>query len=74
MPGKLKEIPGLRSEYLHNYNNVFSAKNSAILAKHGLHELAIDLMPEKRPPYSPLYSLLVKKSEILKDYIHTNLE
>ena len=45
-----------------------------MLAKHGLHELAIDLMPEKRPPYSPLYSLLVKKSEILKDYIYTNLE
>ena len=44
-------------ESLQHYFDVFSASNTKKLALHCNINLAIELQPEKEPPYGPIYLL-----------------
>jgi hypothetical protein len=53
---------------------VFLETQAGILAPHQDHDHAIKLEPGKRPPQRPLYSLLAKEMEMLKEYVKNALE
>ena len=61
------------AKYL-DYTNVFSPNSAAELPKHiGINNHSMDLINDKQPPYSPIYSLGPVELETLKTYIETNL-
>ena len=61
------------AEYF-NYNNVFSAKNTAEFPENTrINEHAIKLKKGKQPLFGLIYSLGPVELEILKTYIKTNL-
>ena len=57
-----------------NYNNVFSAENTAELPENtGINEYAIELEEDKQLPFELIYNLSLVELETLKTYIKTNL-
>lgn len=57
-----------------DYTNIFSIDCAAELPKYtGINDYSINLIDNKQPPYSLIYSLKLIKIEILKTYIKTNL-
>ena len=77
-------LPGLTSpgstqsadklpDSLCNYSDVFSANNAKKLAPHRDIDLAIELQPEKEPPYGPIYPLSQTELAALRDFLDENL-
>ena len=61
------------SEYA-DYTNVFSPNSAAELLEHtGITDQLIDLINDKQPPYSLIYSLGPMELKTLKTYIEINL-
>jgi len=57
-----------------DYTDVFNEKEAGLLPDHGLHELAIELMKGKQPPFGPLYNLLKAELKVLREYLDKNLQ
>ena len=67
------EETGIPAEYS-DFSDVFSSDSAAELSKHtGINDHSINLLDDKQPPYSPIYSLGPVELETLKTYIETNL-
>ena len=67
---KKTKIPAKYSDF----SNVFSSDSVAELPEHaGINDHSINLLDDKQPPYSPIYSLELMKLETLKTYIEANL-
>lgn len=61
------------AKYL-NYADVFLKEIAAELPKRlSINKHAINLKPDKQPPYRPIYSLGLLELEIFKTYIKINL-
>ncbi len=61
------------SEYA-NFADVFSPKLAIELLEHTrIDDHAIELVDDRQPPYSPIYSLRPMELEIIKAYIKNNL-
>lgn len=60
-------------ECYHNYADVFSKSRANVLADHRPYDLAIELMPDKTPPFGPLYSLNQPEQAELQAYIDEHL-
>ena len=57
-----------------DYANVFSKAFAVKLSKYtNINNYLIDLVDDKQPPYSPIYSLRPMELKTLKTYIETNL-
>ena len=57
-----------------DYTDIFSPDSAAKLPKHiGMNNHSIDLIDDKQPPYSLIYSLGLMELKTLKTYIETNL-
>jgi hypothetical protein len=52
-----------------DFEDVFLEARARILVLHYNYNHAIKLEVSKRPPQQPLYSLLIKEIEVLKEYI-----
>ena len=64
------EIPAEYSDF----SNVFSSDSAAELPEYiGINDHPINLLDDKQPPYSPIYSLGPVELEMLKTYIKANL-
>ena len=73
VPMLMSEETGIFAEYS-EFSNIFSPDSAAELSKHTrINNHPIDLLDDKQPPYSPIYSLGPVKLEILKTYIEANL-
>lgn len=57
----------------HAYADVFSKSKANVLAEHRPYDLSIDLMPDKTPPFGPLYSLNQPEQAELQTYIDEHL-
>ena len=69
----MSEETGIPTEYS-EFSNIFSSDSAAELSKHTrINDHSIDLLDNKQPPYSPIYSLGPVKLEMLKTYIEANL-
>ena len=67
------EKTGIPTEYS-NFSNVFSSDSATELTEYtGINDCPINLLDDKQPPYSPIYSLGPVELEILKTYIKANL-
>lgn len=64
-----KELP----EYVKPFVDVFSEEHAAELPSHTERDHAIDIESGKDPPYRALYRLSPKESEVLREYLVTNL-
>ena len=56
-----------------NYTDVFNKEKAELLPDYSPHELAIELIKDKQPLFSPLYNLLKAKLRVLKEYLAKNL-
>ena len=64
---------GILAKYS-DFSNVFSSDSAAELPEHTrIHDHPINLLSDKQPPYSPIYSLGPIELETLKTYIKANL-
>ena len=64
---------GILVEYS-DFSNVISSDSAAELLEHiGINDHPINLLDNKQPPYSPIYSLGLVELEKLKTYIKANL-
>lgn len=61
------------AEAYKNFENLFSTKNASYLPLHEDHNDAIDLVDNKYPPYSLIYSLSKNELSIFWAYIDKNL-
>jgi hypothetical protein len=61
------------SDEFREYADVFSDKETGILAEHSQYDYAIDLEPGQEPLFRPLYALLAKELKILRAYINDAL-
>ena len=69
----IREKTGIPAKYF-DFSNVFSSHSAAELPEHiGIYDYPINLLDNKQPPYSPIYSLGPVELEILKTYIKANL-
>ena len=67
------EETGIPAEYS-DFSNVFSLNSMLQLPEQtGINDHPIDLLDNKQPPYSPIYSLGPVELEMLKSYIEANL-
>jgi hypothetical protein len=66
------EEAGIPPEY-EDLEEVFSKTKAQAVAEHSSHDLTIDLVEGKEPPWGPIYNLLAKKLETLHDYLDENL-
>ena len=53
------------SDYLKDYTNIFSNNTARALPKYRGTNYIIDLMPEKEPPFGPIYNLSEKELQVL---------
>jgi hypothetical protein len=60
-------------EYYSEYKELFSSDRSTELPSHGPQDLAIELEPGLKPPYSPLYNLSSIELAALRKYINDYL-
>ena len=65
-----KQIP---AEY-HKYLTIFSEDGVNKLPNHSEHDLKIQLLPESKPPWGPIYQLTEKESKELRKYLDKNLQ
>jgi hypothetical protein len=56
-------------EKYHDRVRVFSTEAAGILPDHHAMEHRIDLEPGSQPPYGPVYALLEKELEVLREYL-----
>ena len=69
----MSEKTGICAEYS-NFFSIFSLKSGAELQGHTrINDYLIDLLNDKQPPYSPIYSLGLVELKTLKTYIKANL-
>jgi hypothetical protein len=69
---EVREEAGIPPEY-ENLKEVFSKIKAQAVAEHGPHDLMIDLVEGKEPPWGPIYNLWVKELETLREYLDENL-
>jgi hypothetical protein len=62
----LKEF--IPTEY-HDFANVFSAEEARQLLLHRLYNHAIDLEPDSKAPFRPIYNMLASEQETLRKFI-----
>ena len=62
----------LPSEY-HNYSNIFSKTKAKALIPHCSYDHAINLVPDSKPPFRPIYRLSEVEEKALKDFLDENL-
>jgi hypothetical protein len=67
-----REEAGNPPEY-EDLKEVFSKTKAQAVAEHGLHDLMIDLVEGKEPPWGPIYNLSSKELETLRNYLDENL-
>ena len=67
------EKNGISTEYFDFYNVFYSNSAVELLEYPGILNHFIDLLDDKQPPYSPIYSLGPIKLKTLKTYIKANL-
>jgi hypothetical protein len=67
-----REEAGIPPEY-EDLKEVFSKTKAQAVAEHGLHNLTINLVEGKEPPWGPIYNLSAKVLETLRDYLDENL-
>jgi hypothetical protein len=67
-----REEAGIPPEY-EDWKEVFSKTKAQAVAKHGLHDLTINLVEGKEPLCGPIYNLSAKELETLRDYLDENL-
>jgi hypothetical protein len=67
-----REEAGIPPEY-EDLKEVLSKTKAQAVAKHGSHDLTIDLVEGKEPPWGPIYNLSAKELETLRDYLDENL-
>lgn len=67
------EITGKLPESLSNFSDVFFANNAKKLAPHRDIDLAIEIQPDKQPPYGPIYPLSQTELAALREYLEENL-
>jgi hypothetical protein len=67
-----REEAGIPPEY-HDLKEVFSKTKAQAMAEHSLHDLMIDLMKGKEPPWGLIYNLSVNELETLRNYLYKNL-
>ena len=60
-------------ELLKSYENCFDFKNAKILFEHEDEDHVIDLMPDAKSSYEPLYILSETELDVLRDYLLKNL-
>ena len=60
-------------EPLKSYENCFDSKNAKILSEHEDEDYVIDLMPDAKPLYEPLYTFSEIELDVLRDYLLKNL-
>lgn len=58
---------------LKEYEDVFSLEAASILPQNRPTDHAIDLLPDREPPYGPLYNLSGRELEILREYLEKAL-
>ena len=64
--------PILTAKY-DQYMEVFSQANAKVLPPHRDHDHAIPIVPDKTPPFGPLYPLSQNELQVLKQYTEENL-
>ena len=69
----ISEKTGIFTEYS-DFSNIFSSDPAAELLEHNkINDYPINLLNDKQPPYSPIYSLGPVELETIKTYIEANL-
>ena len=69
----MREKTGIPTKYS-DFSNVFFLDSVAeLLEQIRINDYLINLLNNKQPPYSPIYSLRLVELEILKNYIDANL-
>ena len=69
----MSEKTGISAEYS-DFSNVFSSDSAVKLLEHTrINDHPINLLDNKQPPYSPIYSLGPVELETLKTYIEANI-
>ena len=67
------EITGKVPDSLKDFSDVFFANNAKKLAPHRDIDLAIEIQPDKQPPYGPIYPLSQTELAALREYLEENL-
>ena len=62
----------LPSEY-HDYSDIFSKTKAEALPPHRSYDHAINLVPDSKPPFGPIYRLSEVEEKALKDFLDENL-
>jgi hypothetical protein len=69
---EVREEAGIRPEYK-DLKEIFLKTKAQAVAEHGPHDLTIDLVEGKEPPWVSIYNLLAKELGTLHDYLDENL-
>lgn len=67
-----KKSPALPESYK-KYADVFDKKSADMLPEHRPYDCSIDLEPNAKTPFGPIYSLSREELEALREYIDENL-
>jgi hypothetical protein len=67
-----EEEAGILPEY-DDLKEVFSKSKAQEVPEHGPHDLTINLIEGKEPPWGPIHNLSVKELETLRSYLDENL-
>jgi hypothetical protein len=67
-------MKGTVPEEFQDIIRVFSKEAASVLLNHHSMEHKIDLEPSMKPLYGPIYTLLKKELEVLREYLETSEE